>query len=180
MAVTGVKRTIRSVLVVDDDERVTSAMARRLGSARTVVVAHDGETALELARQTRPDLAIVDLRLGGASGIDTIRALKNEVPEALVALVSGYVSIDVTVMAVKAGADAVIAKPVTPSELLRRVADDEPSEPADETPSLAEVEAEHIARVLWDCGGNVSEAARRLGIYRSSLQRKLRKKDPRE
>ncbi|HRB12042.1 MAG TPA: helix-turn-helix domain-containing protein, partial [Vicinamibacteria bacterium] len=45
--------------------------------------------------------------------------------------------------------------------------------PIDETPSLARVEWEHIQRVLSDCEGNVSEAARRLGVHRRSLQRKL-------
>lgn len=174
MAVSGARRRFGSVLIVDDDERTTRAMARVLGMQRSVVVAHDGETALELARETRPDLAIVDLRLGAESGIDTIRALKSELPESAVALVSGYVSIDVTVSAVKAGADAVLAKPITLAELLRRVGESVPEVEA-ETPSLAAVEAEHIARVLWDCGGNVSEAARRLGIFRSTLQRKLRK-----
>jgi two-component system response regulator RegA len=44
-----------------------------------------------------------------------------------------------------------------------------------EVPSLARVEWEHIQRVLADCGGNVSRAARALGIHRRSLQRKLAK-----
>lgn len=172
------RRAVRSVLIVDDDERVTSAMARNLGVNRTVDVAHDSETAIEAARRSRPDLVIVDLRLGAASGIDAIRELRSELPESVVALISGYVSTDTTVMAVKAGADLVLSKPVSGNELLRRVCGEE-LEPVTETPSLAQVEAEHIARVLSDCGGNVSEAARRLGIYRSSLQRKLRKHDPR-
>ena len=47
-----------------------------------------------------------------------------------------------------------------------------------ETPSLARAEWEHIHRVLADCGGNISEAARRLGIHRRSLQRKLQKRAP--
>jgi two-component system response regulator RegA len=47
-----------------------------------------------------------------------------------------------------------------------------------ETPSLARAEWEHIQRVLTDCGGNISEAARRLGIHRRSLQRKLHKYPP--
>ena len=54
----------------------------------------------------------------------------------------------------------------------------EGAETEPETPSLARAEWEHIHRVLADCGGNVSEAARRLGIHRRSLQRKLRKQAP--
>ena len=171
------RRSVRSVLIVDDDERVTSAMARNLGGTRTVEVAHDSVTAVQLARRSRPDLIVVDLRLGSSSGIDAIRILKEELPLSVFALVTGYISTDITVDAVKAGADVVLAKPVTGKELMRRVCGDDV--PAADTPSLAQVEAEHIARVLDDCNGNVSEAARRLGIYRSSLQRKLRKRDPR-
>ena len=48
------------------------------------------------------------------------------------------------------------------------------------TPSLARVEYEHIQRILSDCGGNVSQAARKLGIHRRSLQRKLHKLPPLE
>src|SRR5262249_60949897 len=47
-------------------------------------------------------------------------------------------------------------------------------------PSLARAEWEHISRVLSDCGGNISEAARRLGMHRRSLQLKLRKYPPRD
>jgi two-component system response regulator RegA len=165
-------------LIVDDDERVTTAIARNLGPTRIVEVAHDPATAVALARRSRPDLIILDLRLGTMSGLEVIPILKSEAPDSFVALVSGYISIDITVMAVKAGADLVMAKPFTGKDLLRRICE-EVVVPAEETPSLAQVESEHIARVLGDCGGNVSEAARRLGIYRSSLQRKLRKRDPR-
>jgi two-component system response regulator RegA len=47
-----------------------------------------------------------------------------------------------------------------------------------ETPSLARAEWEYIHRVLADCADNISEAARRLGIHRRSLQRKLQKYPP--
>jgi len=174
------RRAIRSVLILDDDERVTSAIARTLGPNRVVHRAHDPNTALVIARRFKPDLIIVDLNLGNVSGIDVIRTFKAQLPETVVALVSGYLSTDVTVMAVKAGADVVMSKPITGKELLRRVGEDvRETKPGADTPSLAQVEAEHIARVLADCSGNISEAARRLRIYRSSLQRKLRKNDPR-
>lgn len=170
---------VQSVLILDDDERVASSIARSLVMGRAVYTANDAVSGLALARQRRPDLVIVDLRLGSACGLDVIRAIRAELPAALIALISGYVSTDVTVLAVKAGADAVISKPVTAGDLLRRLTAAGPVNVANETPSLAQVEAEHIARVLTDCDGNISEAARRLGIYRSSLQRKLRKRDMR-
>ncbi len=166
---------VGKVLILDDDERVAGSIARSLAFGRAVYTASNAEAGLALARQHRPDLVIVDLRLGTENGLDVIRAIRAELPEALIAMISGYVSTDITVVAVKAGADAVVSKPVTARDLLRRLTG--PVNIEIETPTLAQVEAEHIARVLNDCDGNISEAARRLGIYRSSLQRKIRKRD---
>jgi two-component system response regulator RegA len=167
-------KQVRSVLLVDDDERVLAALIRTLGPSRSVFTASDTRTAARVCRRELPDLAVVDLRLGSASGLDAVRALKAESPQTVVVLISGYLTTDVTVAAVKAGADVVMAKPVTGTDIVRRLEQAEPAND-DETPTLARAEAEHIARVLADCDGNVSEAARRLGICRSTLQRKLRK-----
>ena len=71
-------------------------------------------------------------------------------------------------------------KPVHPAEIVRRLPQLDVEEPACVTPTLARAEWEHIQRVLLDCNGNVSEAARRLGILRQSLQRRLRKHAPPE
>jgi two-component system, response regulator RegA len=169
-------RAIRSVLVLDDDERIASSIARSIGFDREVYAATEANAGLAIAREKRPDLAVVDLRLGTDSGLEVIRALRAELPSTVLALISGYLSTDITVAAVKAGADVVVSKPITGKELLRRATGDVDLDESIPTPSLAEAEAEHIARVLADCDGNVSETARRLGIYRSSLQRKLRKR----
>jgi two-component system response regulator RegA len=174
VAVSG--REIRTVLVVDDDAGVLNALARTLGRQRTTFTASDPISAVDVARREQPDLAIVDLRLGSSSGVDLVRELKATHPEILVALISGYLSIELTVHAVHAGADFVISKPVTAKDILKRV---ENGQVIDyelcETPTLAEAASQHVARVLSDCNGNISEAARRLGICRSSLQRRLRK-----
>ena len=177
----GGRRVIRCVLVVDDDERILAACKRSGGRDRTVHTATGPTTAREIARREEPDLAIVDLRLGTESGIDLVRDLKRDAPDLIVALCSGYLSVDIAVSAVRAGADVVLFKPVTVKEVLRRLEQDVPIDPdLEETPTLARAEWEHITRVLADCNGNVSMAARRLGIYRSSLQRRLKKFAPRE
>lgn len=176
MAVAG---SIGSVLVVDDDERVIASLVRSLGFRCAVTTARTSKEAMVVARRVHPDLAIIDLQLGTESGLDVIRSLKAELPATRTALLSGYLSVDTTVAAVRAGADVVMSKPARVAEILRR-AEVPPSEPppALDTPSLDEAISEHIARVLTDCDGNISEAARRLGIARSSLQRKLRKRTP--
>lgn len=172
-------RIIRSVLVIDDDPRVLAALARSFGVQRRVFTATSSEEAATVARREKPDLAVVDMRLGHNSGIDVVRMLKPEMPSTTFAIISGYLTVETTVAAVHAGADIVVTKPVRGSEILRRAESGEHDTASDEdedTPTLAEVEFEHISRVMSDCKGNISEAARRLGIYRSSLQRKLRKR----
>ena len=172
---------IRTVLAVDDDEQILGGYRRGFGKERTVLTTADPATARQIARRERCDLAIVDLRLRGESGISLTRDLKADVPEMLIVLCSGYLSVEVAVAAVHAGADAVLFKPITPRDILRRVEEGPVLEPdLEDTPTLARAEWEHITRVLADCNGNISLAARRLGIYRSSLQRRLRKFAPRQ
>jgi len=102
----------------------------------------------------------------------------------VVVVLTGYGSIATALEAVRRGALHYLQKPVDADELLAAFArggplpaEEVPAEPA--APSLARAEWEHIQRVLADAGGNVSEAARRLGLHRKSLQRKLQKHPPR-
>ena len=97
-----------------------------------------------------------------------------------VVVLTGYGSIATALEAVRRGATHYLTKPADADDLLAAFARAEAGEappPRDEpaAPTLARVEWEHIQRVLADCDGNVSEAARRLGIHRRSLQRKLAK-----
>lgn len=169
---------IRTVLVVDDDQLVLSSFRRRIEASYTALTATNATTARSLARQRPPDLAIVDLNLGRESGIELMRSLKTEHPSTIMVLISGWASIDNAVVAVRAGADHVLQKPVTFTEILSRI-DGTSNGNEVETPTLERAEWEHISRVISDCSGNLSLAARRLGVYRSTLQRRLRKYAPR-
>jgi two-component system response regulator RegA len=172
-------RAIRSVLVADDDELLLNAARRTLGRSRKVLTAVNLVEAARLARHEHPDLAIVDLRLGAASGIDLVRELKREHPDLVVVVYSAYLSVSVTVAAMRAGAERVVFKPVPFEQLVQDVERNEEEEPdLGEPPTLARIEWEHIMRVLQECNYNISAAARRLGIYRSSLQRRLAKHAP--
>ncbi|HEY4058528.1 MAG TPA: response regulator [Kofleriaceae bacterium] len=179
-------RAIESILVIDDDERVLSAMERQFGLRRTVFTARNVDDATEIARKKRPDLAVIDMKLAGETGFDIVRRLKPEMPNTRFAIMSGYLTVDTTVEAIHAGADIVVAKPVSGGEILRRAEavrttivpeHDEVVEdlPRGRMPTLNEVEDDYIACVMKDCDGNKSEAARRLGIHRTSLMRKLRR-----
>src|SRR5688572_3100015 len=114
-------RVVRTILLVDDDERITRALASSLTGNRTVYTAHDPQSSLELARTHRPDLVVVDLLLGTASGLDVIPGLRQELPDRVIVLISAYLSLDIAVMAAKAGADFVMTKPVYGQELIARV-----------------------------------------------------------
>jgi two-component system response regulator RegA len=171
-------REIRRVLVIDEDEAATSRYARGFGPERTVVAVRDPAQARELVASAPWDLAIVELRVGGASGIQLALELKRAQPALVIALCSGYLSIQKAVAAARAGIDVVLFKPVTARDILRRIganADAPAPAPEPDAETLERAEREHILRVLADCKGNVSLAANRLGIYRSSLQRRLRK-----
>lgn len=170
----------RTILCVDDDERALRAFTTRRFPGRAVLTAQSGVEALEIARANRPDLVILDLRLGKESGQDVLRSLKSLDPTIVVVVVSGYLSVAAAVGLIKEGATTVMTKPVTLAEVLDHLFDGTPSAELapEETPSLARAEWEHMMRVLHDCNGNVSLAARRLGLRRATLQRKLKKNPP--
>ena len=167
------------MLIVDDDQSVLGACERSLRREHEVYVTPDPARARQMARSFKPDAAIVDLRIGEESGIDLIRDLKRLHPEIAIALLSGYLSVTVTMAAVKAGADVVLAKPMGAREIVRHIEEGTtPDHDIKETPTLERVQWEHISRVVADTNGNLTHAARKLGIGRQTLQRWLQRKMP--
>ena len=138
----------------------------------------DGAAALAHARNDSPEMAVVDLRLPEQSGLDVVRELKAIDPATAIVVLTGYGSIATALESVRLGAVHYLTKPTDADRILaafeRGLARGRAICPSS-TPSLARVEWEHIQRVLADCDGNVSEAARALGMHRRSLQRKLSK-----
>jgi two-component system, response regulator RegA len=172
-----------SVLVVDDDEVFRQRLARALSErGLDVRAAADLPGALAVARTDPPELAIVDLRMPGGSGLELVQELRKLDPATRILVLTGYGSIATAVEAIKLGAVHYLSKPADADEILAALGAAEtaaPGQPAAlSTPTLARAEWEHINRVLADCQGNISEAARRLGLHRRSLQRKLAKYPP--
>jgi two-component system, response regulator RegA len=169
------------VLVVDDDDTYRTALGRAFERRGfEVLAAASVAEALELAERTTPDFASIDLRMPGASGLELVRRLTALHPNARVVVLTGYGSIATAVEAVKLGAADYLTKPADANDLLRAFGVSGAAMPdtgpaAAEVPSLARVEWEHISRVVTDCGGNISQAARLLRMQRRSLQRKLAK-----
>lgn len=170
---------LHTVLVVDDDEpfrtRLMRAFEARGYSAHGAASVAE---ALTLARSESPEYAVVDLRMAGASGLEGVRGLVEIDPTTRVVVLTGYGSIATAVEAVKLGAVHYLTKPASVEDLIsafERGAAPSPAMPPEEVASLARVEWEHINRVLRECGGNISRAAKLLGVHRRSLQRKLAK-----
>ena len=173
-----------SILLVDDTfvlrERLSMAMQQR---GFRVETAGTYEEAVDVFRKRPTELAVLDLRMPGKSGLELLRKLLQIEPKTRIIILSGFGSIPASIDAVRAGAVNFLSKPADADDILSAfLRGDEPSVPdgavAFPAPSLARNEWELIHRVLSDCGGNISEAARRLGIHRRSLQRKLRKRAP--
>lgn len=166
-------------LLVDDDERHRERLARALGDrGHTVLEAADHGSGLALARAHAIDRAVVDLRMPGPNGLVVIEDLLAVHPACEIVVLTGYGAIATAVEAMRLGALDYLTKPCTADRVLAAF-DPDPEQPPEEVefevPSLARVEREHIERVLQECNGNVSKAARVLGMHRRSLQYKLAK-----
>jgi two-component system response regulator RegA len=167
------------LLIVEDDD----PLRRRLGRAFEnrgfeVQEAADLGEAEALIGQDAPEFVVLDLRMPGGSGLDLIPKIIQADRETLIVVLTGYGSIATAVEAVRRGAKQYLTKPADADEILTAFragvgtdAVDLPRQPM----SLDQVEWEHINRVLLACQGNISEAARVLGLHRRSLQRKLAK-----
>ena len=157
-----------SILIVDDDEvyrtRLARAFVDRGYDTRT---AHDYDSAVALAQQESPELAVVDLKMPGKSGLELVKALHDIDPSTKTVVLTGYGSIATAIDAVRLGATYYLSKPADADDIVAAFARGEapPLEPpasADlRAPSLARAEWEHINRVLSDSGGNISESIRR-------------------
>lgn len=167
------------VLLADDDDVYRGTLERALQRRGWEVrAAASPAAAIAIADVEPVAYAAVDLRMPGATGLELVRALLERRPACVLVVVTGYGSIATAVEAVKRGAAHYLAKPITADDLVaafERSATSAPPPIDHDVPSLARAEWEHIQRVLADCNGNVSRAARLLKVERKTLQRKLAK-----
>jgi two-component system response regulator RegA len=175
-----IDKLLPTILVVEDDDAFRAILVQAL-EARGYEVrgVADARSALAAARNDSPEMAVVDLRLGGESGLDVVRELKAIDSSTAIVVLTGYGSIATALESIRLGALHYLTKPTDPDRILAAFERGLAARPRDlsiDTPSLARVEWEHLQRVLTDCGGNISEAARELGMHRKSLQRKLAKR----
>lgn len=172
----------RTLLIVDDNARFAETLASEFRDRGYSVTRTADLAGLQALRDLEVDFAIVDLRLGADSGLDAIQIILGRSPKTKVVVLTGYGSIATAVKATKLGAVGYLMKPTDVDQveraLLEQVDDDTEVPIPTEFQSLYRHEREYIEFVLAECEGNISQAARRLGLHRQSLQRKLRKYTP--
>lgn len=187
-------RQLGGVRVMVSGHRVSrpSAVGREeLGRSRLLAAWPDGArihrrrcgeppAALTAAEEAAFAYAVLELRLGGGHGLELIRQLRARQAAMRIVVVTDHASFATVVLALRAGADDYLAKPMAEAELTDALLGRAPAPPpVPETPlGLQRVCREHVQRTLAQCDRDVSETARRLGMGRRSLQRILSKRAP--
>ena len=170
----------RQLLIVEDD----AAFARTLGRSferrgYTVLHAASLEETTALLAGHSPGYAVVDLKLNGdASGLACVQALHAHDDEMLIVVLTGFASIGTAVEAIKLGACHYLAKPSNTDDIeaaFGRAEGNAEVEVSNRSTSIKTLEWERIHQTLAETGFNISETARRLGMHRRTLARKLGK-----
>ena len=172
-----------SVLLVDDVDTFRETIRLELEDrGYGVREAADAREAVAMLEAHTFMFVVLDLRLCGDDGHLLIPEVKRLQPSARVVILTGYGSVASAVQAMRLGASNYLTKPVSIDRLEHALWSDEvdPQDVAvpDQRESLARHEREYLEYVLRQCDGNITQAAKWLGIHRQSLQRKLRKYPP--
>jgi two-component system response regulator RegA len=170
----------KSLLIVEDDQSFARALRRsfeRRGYGVTVCARADAvPAALDAAC---PSFAVVDLKLVGPSGLECVKLLHERDPQMKIVVLTGFASIATAVEAIKLGACHYLAKPSNADDIeaaFTREEGDCTVAVAHRQSSIKTLEWERIHETLAETDFNISETARRLGMHRRTLARKLGKR----
>tara|TARA_R110001592_G_scaffold6045_23_gene32928 strand:+ start:12362 stop:12913 length:552 start_codon:yes stop_codon:yes gene_type:complete len=171
---------LRSLILIEDDAAFARTLGRSLERRQyTVLSTNSLEGAKNILEKHSPGYAVVDLKLDGeASGLACVQALHEHDPDMLIVVLTGYASIATAVEAVKLGACHYLAKPSNTDDIEAAFNNAEGNvgvEIRGRATSIKTLEWERIHETLADTGFNISETARRLGMHRRTLARKLAK-----
>jgi two-component system response regulator RegA len=170
----------RRLMIVEDDVALARAL-RRSFERRGYLVwsAQSPEELGALLEEASPGYAVVDLKLGTSSGLGCVQRLHDRDPAMLIVVLTGFASITTAVEAIKLGACHYLAKPSNTDDIeaaFDKAAGDAQAPISQRSTSIKTLEWERINEVLADTGFNISETARRLGMHRRTLARKLEKR----
>lgn len=171
--------SLPNLLLVDDDVTYCGVLGSALErQGYNVYIAHDIASAMRIVGCVTPDFAVIDLKLGGESGLALLTELFPRFPALKSVMLTGYASISTAVESIKLGATHYLTKPADADEIIASFTKGTGNANTAITAgplSLDNLEREYIQRVLAECNGSISSAARRLKMHRRTLQRKLRR-----
>jgi two-component system response regulator RegA len=170
----------RLLLIIEDDAAFARTLSRSFERRKyKVLQAATMEQAAALLQQHSPGYAVVDLKLNGStSGLACVKMLHRHDPKMLIVVLTGFASITTAVEAIKLGACQYLAKPSNTDDIeaaFGHIAGVVEVELTNRSTSIKTLEWERIHEVLVETGFNISETARRLGMHRRTLARKLEK-----
>lgn len=172
----------RLLTIVEDDASFAQTLKRSFERrGYTVRLAAGFDQLKQLLENQSPRYAVVDLKLGGggASGLACVETLHAHDPAMLIVVLTGFASIATAVEAIKLGACHYLAKPSNTDDIeeaFSKAAGNAQVKLTERATSIKTLEWEHIHRTLVETNFNISEAARRLGMHRRTLARKLEKR----
>ncbi len=170
----------RSLLIVEDDDGFARTLKRSFERrGYEAVVAASLEEVDGALKEKTFGYAVVDLKLGGASGLVCVEKLHAHDPEMLIVVLTGFASIATAVEAIKLGACHYLAKPSNTDDIeeaFRKAEGNAQIALPERSTSIKTLEWERIHQTLIETDFNISEAARRLGMHRRTLARKLEKR----
>ena len=170
----------KAILIVEDDEALASSLGRSFERRDyEVKIANNVREAQALLKKFHPRYAVVDLKMPGESGLELVKHLHEFDQMMKIVMLTGYASITTTIEAIKLGACYYLAKPANADMIIAAFSGETSSQKkslSDKKTSIKNLEWEHIHQVLVETNFNISEAARKLGMHRRTLARKLEKK----
>ncbi len=170
----------RSLIIVEDDATFARTLKRSFEKRGYDVAVSDGRDGVAAFLATcTPGYAVVDLKLGAGSGLECVKLLAAHDPSIRIVVLTGFASIATAVEAIKLGACHYLAKPANTDDIEAAFdkAEGDTSVPlTDRRTSIKTLEWERIHETLVDTDFNISETARRLGLHRRTLARKLEKR----
>lgn len=172
--------TPRRPLVIVEDDAVFARALRRSFERRgfEVHIRDELEGVNTLLGSVSPGYAVVDLKLPTGSGLQCVKALHKHDAEMRIVVLTGYASIVTAVEAIKLGACYYLPKPSNANDIMAAFERPDGDDTVPLTPratSIKNLEWERIHETLIETDFNITETARRLGMHRRTLARKLHK-----
>ncbi len=170
----------KAILIVEDDQTLASSLGRSFERRDyQVEIANNVKEAQAILKKFHPRYAVVDLKMPGESGLELVKYLHGFDQTIKIVMLTGYASITTTIEAIKLGACYYLAKPANADMIIAAFNDESNilQKPiGDKKTSIKNLEWEHIHQALVEADFNISKAARKLGMHRRTLARKLEKK----